>query len=78
MYLGIRAVCKPTKFTVIFGDWNREQWGLTVHGRNLRPIFTRIVEHRIRRLKADRDFPDQNNTRPIILRFEIEDITVEK
>lgn len=54
-------------------EWNiPEQWQLTVTGRNLRPIYDRISEHRIRRLRvADRDFAPDTDKQPVITKIEL-------
>jgi hypothetical protein len=72
VFLGIRAEWKPDSFTIYFKD-GEEGWRVTVTGRNLRPIFDRINEHRIRRIrKADRDFEDRKQ--PVITGISVEDV----
>src|SRR4051812_33216374 len=58
VFMGVRSVWTPDSFTVWFKDGD-EHWKLTVKGRKLRPIYDRLQEHRVRRLRvADRDFED--------------------
>lgn len=78
VYLGLRSVFAPGQFTVLFGERGREQWKLTVSGRNLRPIYDRLCEHRVRRLrKVDRDFGQEADKQPVVTGILVEEV-VEK
>jgi hypothetical protein len=75
LFLGIRVEHRPGSFTILFKD-GLERWRVTVWGRNLRPIFNRINEHRIRRIrKADRDFGEEKE--PLIIKIEIVELDEE-
>lgn len=70
IYLGMRSEFKPGEFVIYFKDGD-ELWRVTVAGTNLRPIFDRVMEHRIRRLRAaDRPFGDDKV--PFIKRIVVE------
>jgi hypothetical protein len=72
VFLGIRATWTPESFVFEFKD-GEERWRLTVKGRNLRPVFDRISEHRIRRIRrADRDFED--GKQPVITGISVEEV----
>lgn len=59
-----RGRYSPGQFTVWFHDGN-ETWEITVSGRNLRDIFSRINDHCVRIIRrADRD--DQDEKKPYI------------
>jgi hypothetical protein len=79
VYLGMRSEFTPEQFTFLFGEKGREQWKLTVRGRNLRPVFDRINEHRVRRLRTvDRDFAADGDKQPIITKIEVVEVVEEK
>lgn len=71
VYMGVRSDYKPGEFSFVFVGL--ESWKMVVKGTNLRPIYDRICEHRIRRIrKADRLFGDKE---PFIESIEIIDVT---
>lgn len=74
-FLGVKSEFTPEGFTVFFtGD---EKYKLTVQGRNLRQVYDRLVEHRIRRIRrADRDFG--SGKEPVITGIRIEEVKEEK
>ena len=75
VYLSIKSQFRPDGFTFLFGEAGREQWRLTVTGRNLRPIYDRINEHRLRRIRAvDRDFTADGDKQPVITGIELVEV----
>lgn len=72
VYLGVRSVCTPDSFIVQFKDGD-ECWKVTVTGRNLRPVFDRVMEHRVRRIrKLDRDFRAVDDKTPCITGIDVQ------
>jgi hypothetical protein len=75
MYHAVRATYKPGEFVVIFAG--HEHFKLTVQGRNLRPVYDRINESRVRKIRTvSRDF-GQDDGKPFITRIEVLDVTPE-
>lgn len=73
VYISVEAEFTPAAFTFLFVGL--KHWKIVVHGRNLRPVYDRINEHRVRRIRAvERDF-GQDEGKPLISRIEVEDIT---
>jgi hypothetical protein len=78
VFLGIKASCDPMGFTIYFKDGDTT-WRLTVEGRNLRPVYDRINEHRVRRIrKADKDFAPDGDKEPVIRRISVDEVKPEK
>jgi hypothetical protein len=71
VYLAVRSVFTPGSFRFQFED-GEECWRLTVTGRNLRPVFDRMNEHRIRRIRVvERDFAPDGDNQPVITGIEV-------
>jgi hypothetical protein len=72
VYISVEAEFTPEKFWVLFVGLT--SWKVTVEGRNLRPLFDRINDHCLRRIrKADRDFSDKE--KPLVTGLEVQDVT---
>lgn len=73
IYMGVRSEFKPEEFSFVFVGL--ESWKLVVKGTNLRSIYDRINEHRVRRIrKADRP-GFGSGKEPVISAIEIIDVT---
>lgn len=73
VYLGVRSECRPDSFTVTFVGV--ETWRVTVKGRNLRPIYDRLQEHRVRRIRVvERDFAPDTDKQPVITKISVEEV----
>lgn len=73
VYLSVRSEFTPTKFWMVFVGL--ESWKVTIEGRNLRPLFDRMNDHCLRKIrKVDRDmFPDDG--KPVVTGLELDDVT---
>jgi hypothetical protein len=70
VYLSVKSEFTPTEFWFVFAG--EEHWKVTVKGRNLRPLYDAINDHKVRRIsKIDREFTDEARKKP-----EITDILV--
>jgi hypothetical protein len=73
VYASVRSEFTPTSFWMLFVGL--ESWKVTVEGRNLRPLYDRMQDHCLRRLRqADRDFGGEEG-KPFVTRIKIEDVT---
>jgi hypothetical protein len=69
MFLSVMSEMRPDEFWFVFEG--EEGWKLTVKGRNLRPVYDKINDHRLRRIRAvDRDF-NGNDGKPVITGIEL-------
>lgn len=72
VYISVQAEFTPTKFWVMFVGLT--SWKLTVEGRNLRPLYDRLQDHCLRRIrKVDRDFLDDG--KPVVTKLDVQDVT---
>jgi hypothetical protein len=72
VYISVEAEFTPGKFWVLFVGLT--SWKLTVEGRNLRPLFDRLNDHCLRRIrKGERDFEDDG--KPFVTKIEVKDVT---
>jgi hypothetical protein len=72
VYISVQAEFTPTKFWVLFVGLT--SWKLTVEGRNLRPLYDRLQDHCLRRIrKVDRDFDEEG--KPVVTKLEVVDVT---
>lgn len=78
MHLGLEEFSADGRwFTVEFNVNIGEKWRLTVHGRNLWPIFVNLHHHKLEWIKkADREFGDDD--RPLITRIDVEPVLEEE
>jgi hypothetical protein len=77
VYMGVRSEFKPGEFSFVFVGL--ESWKVVVKGTNLRPIYDRINEHRVRRIrKTDRAGFDGTPKDPFIESIEIINVTPER
>ena len=73
--LGVVAEFAPGRFWVEFGL--EKVWRVTVEGRDLRPLFDRLNDHRLRRLRqGTRDFDDDG--KPFVTKVTIAEVIPEK
>ena len=73
VYAGVRSEFTPGKFWVEFVGM--KTYRITVEGRNLRPLFDRLQDHCLRRIRqADRDFGGEEG-KPFVKKIEVTDVT---
>ncbi|MCE9565790.1 MAG: hypothetical protein K8U57_27510 [Planctomycetes bacterium] len=73
VYLGVLSEFSPGKFWVLFVGL--QSWKVTVEGRNLRPLYDRLNDHCLRRIRqADRDFGGEEG-KPFVTKIEVTDVT---
>ena len=71
--LGVRSEFAPGTFWVEFGL--ETVWRVTAEGRNLRPLFDRLNDHRLRKLRqGTRDF-DTDDGKPFVSKLTVRDVT---
>ena len=70
--MGVRAEFAPGTFKVEFGL--ETVWRVTVEGRNLRPLFDRLNDHRLRKLRQGlRDF-DLDDGKPFVTKVTVAEV----
>ncbi len=71
--IGVRSEFAPGTFWVEFGL--ETVWRVTAEGRNLRPLFDRLNDHRLRKLRqGTRDF-DLDDGKPFVTKLTVRDVT---
>lgn len=72
VYLSVHGEFAPGKFWVIFAGLTH--WKLTVEGRNLRPLYDRLNDHCLRRIRTlPRDMEEDG--KPFVTKMEVQDVT---
>lgn len=73
VYISVVSEFTPEKFWVMFVGLT--SWKITVEGRGLRPLYDRINDHCLRRIRqADRDFGGEDG-KPFVTRISVDDVT---
>jgi hypothetical protein len=73
VYLGVVSEYTPTKFWVVFSG--EKSWKVTVEGRNLRPLFDRLADHCLRRIRqAHRGDMLPDDGKPVVTRITVEEV----
>jgi len=76
VYISVFSEFTPTKFWVIFVGL--QSWKVTIEGRNLRPLFDRMNDHCLRKVrKADRDFGEDDG-KPFVTKIDVIEVTPEE
>ena len=71
--IGVRSEFAPGTFWVEFGL--ETLWQVTAEGRNLRPLFDRLNDHRLRKLRQGlRDF-DTDDGKPFVTKLTVREVT---
>jgi hypothetical protein len=71
VYISVMAEFTPTKFWVVFVG--EKSWRVIVEGRNLRPLFDRLNDHCLRRIRqAHRGDLLPDDGKPVVTRITVE------
>jgi hypothetical protein len=74
VYISVLSEFTPGKFWVVFVGL--QSWKVTVEGRNLRPLYDRLNDHCLRRIRqAHRGDILPDDGKPCVTKIEVTDVT---